>query len=63
MANPFPGMNPYLKDCALWNDVHHRVITCICDALQPQRRLQPVAATKEGVYTGICRSRHHPRVA
>jgi hypothetical protein len=33
MANPFPGMNPYLEDRALWNDVHHSVITYIRNAL------------------------------
>jgi hypothetical protein len=35
MANPFPGMNPYLEES--WGDVHHRFITYACDHLQ--RRL------------------------
>jgi hypothetical protein len=50
MANPFPGMNPYLEDRALWNDVHHSVITYIRNALQPQIRPRYIAAIEERVY-------------
>jgi len=32
MKNPFPGMDPYLEKH--WGDVHHRLITYSCDALQ-----------------------------
>lgn len=35
MANPFPGMNPYLEDPEHWGDVHHSLMTYIRDALQP----------------------------
>ena len=35
MANPFPGMNSYLEDPNEWGDVHHALLTCIRDALQP----------------------------
>ena len=28
MPSPFPGMDPYLEDPALWPDVHHELI-CI----------------------------------
>jgi hypothetical protein len=34
MLSPFPGMDPYLE--AYWGDVHHRLCTYACDALQPQ---------------------------
>ena len=34
MPNPFPGMNPYLEEPRHWPNVHHRLITYICDALQ-----------------------------
>jgi hypothetical protein len=34
MASPFPGMDPYLEAC--WGDVHHRLITYLCDQLQPR---------------------------
>lgn len=29
VANPFPGMNPYLEDPALWGDVHHTLISVL----------------------------------
>ena len=32
MRSPFPGMDPYLEQ--FWGDVHHRLITYACDALQ-----------------------------
>jgi Protein of unknown function (DUF4058) len=34
--SPFPGMDPYLEK--FWRDVHHRLCTYACDALQPQLR-------------------------
>lgn len=33
---PFPGMDPYLEQPHLWPDVHHRLITAICDQIQQQ---------------------------
>jgi len=36
MANPFPGMNPYLEDPEGWRGLHMRLITYVADALQPQ---------------------------
>ncbi len=34
MEPPFPGMDPYLERSSLWPDVHHRIISAICDYLQ-----------------------------
>ena len=34
MKSPFPGMDPYLE--LWWRDVHHRLCTYACDALQSQ---------------------------
>ena len=34
MKSPFPGMDPYLEES--WRDVHHRLCTYACDALQGQ---------------------------
>jgi Protein of unknown function (DUF4058) len=34
MPSPFPGMDPYLE--RHWGDVHTRLITYSCDALQPR---------------------------
>ncbi|MBN3943314.1 MAG: DUF4058 family protein [Nostoc sp. NMS9] len=36
MVYPFPGMNPYLEDPALWPGVHGRLVVAIADALSPQ---------------------------
>lgn len=36
MPSPFPGMNPYLENSELWPEVHHRLITALAIALQPQ---------------------------
>ncbi len=36
MEPPFPGMDPYLELPRLWPDVHHRMITVMCDQLQTQ---------------------------
>lgn len=34
MESPFPGMDPYLEEPAMWPDVHHRLINAICDQIQ-----------------------------
>jgi hypothetical protein len=34
MHSPFPGMDPYLEQPGRWPDVHHRLITAVCDQLQ-----------------------------
>jgi hypothetical protein len=36
MEPPFPGMDPYLEAPSLWPDVHHRLITALCDQIQAQ---------------------------
>ncbi len=35
MANPFPGMNPWLEHPALWSDVHFRLISSMARYLSP----------------------------
>ena len=39
MRSPFPGIDPYLENPALWPDVHNSLIAAIRDALSP--RLAP----------------------
>jgi hypothetical protein len=39
MELPFPGMDPYLERPRLWPDVHHRIISVVCDRILDQ--LQP----------------------
>jgi Protein of unknown function (DUF4058)/Protein of unknown function (DUF2934) len=29
MQSPFPGMDPYLEDPALWSDFHRRLVACL----------------------------------
>src|SRR5574341_1381419 len=50
MSSPFPGMDPYLENPALWPDVHQRLITYIADALQPELRPNYLARIGERVY-------------
>lgn len=38
MVYPFPGINPFLEDTALWPGVHGRLIVAIADYLSPQLR-------------------------
>jgi len=50
MANPFPGMNPYLESRRYWNDFHTSLMTYIRNALQEQIRPRYVARLEERVY-------------
>src|SRR5207253_11380704 len=33
MRCPFPGMDPYLEDPAIWPDFHARMVNALCDTL------------------------------
>lgn len=50
MPSPFPGMDPYLENPALWPNVHGRLIVAIADALSPLLlpKYQPII--EESVY-------------
>lgn len=50
MPSPFPGMDPYLEDPAIWPDFHLRLITYIADALQPEIRPRYHAHIGERLY-------------
>jgi hypothetical protein len=50
MPTPFPGMDPYLEQPALWPDVHNRLIAAIADALAPQLRPRYYVAIEERTY-------------
>ena len=47
MKSPFPGMDPYLE--THWRDVHTRLMSYICDALQEQLPGELVARIEEEV--------------
>ena len=53
MQNPFPGMNPYLEQPGIWNQVHSRLIVAIADALNEQIAPQYVASIEERIYTTV----------
>ena len=50
MSYPFPGMNPYLENPALWPDIHGRLIVFLADVLSPQLRPKYFVAIEERVY-------------
>lgn len=50
MPSPFPGMDPYLENPALWPGVHQSLITYIRDALQPELRPRYHARIGERLY-------------
>ena len=35
MPSPFPGMDPYLEDAALWPTFHHQLVECLYQILLP----------------------------
>src|SRR3954447_6912179 len=42
MKSPFPGMDPYIEACGLWEDFHHHFVERIADRLAehvPERYL------------------------
>lgn len=53
MPSPFPGMDPYLEDHALWPDVHHKLMTAISDSLAPILAPHYVVRVEERVF--LCR--------
>ncbi|MEM9924925.1 MAG: DUF4058 family protein [Cyanobacteria bacterium P01_D01_bin.50] len=50
MNSPFPGMNPYLENPALWQKIHKRLIVAIADSLSPQLRPKYIVDIEERVY-------------
>lgn len=50
MPNPFPGMNPFLEEPAVWPSVHSRLITYAADALNQELPAGYVANVEERVF-------------
>jgi hypothetical protein len=50
MPSPFPGMDPYLENPALWPDVHQKLISEMQTALTPALRPRYVARAELRVY-------------
>lgn len=53
MPTPFPGMDPYLEQPELWNQVHNRLIVAIADALTPQIVPSYHVSIEERVYASV----------
>lgn len=53
MPSPFPGMNPYLEQPAIWQEFHSRLIVAIADDLSPQLRPKYRAAVEKRIYAEI----------
>jgi len=50
MPTPFPGMDPYLEQPALWPDVHNGLIAELRNTLVPQLRPRYYVALEERTY-------------
>ena len=60
MASPFPGMDPYLEDPAVWPGLHDRLIVYGSDALQPLLLPGYYVEIRERVYFEQSRDVIHP---
>lgn len=58
MSSPFPGMDPYLEDDALWPGFHHQFILTLHQVLQPGLIDRYHARIKQRQYVGE-RGEHH----
>lgn len=50
MTFPFPGMNPYLENPALWPEVHAWLIVALARTLNPILKPKYRAAVEQRVY-------------
>ena len=66
MPSPFPGMDPYLEDEALWPVFHHQLVMCLYQILLPglvdryrARVNQRHYITEQALFTSVVREEHH----
>src|SRR5947199_10021050 len=66
MPSPFPGMDPYLEDEALWPVFHHQMVMCLYQSLLPNlvdryraRVAQRHYVTEQALFTSVVREEHH----
>ena len=50
MPSPFPGMNPYLEQEAVWHDFHERFLPAAATSLVPQFRPKYIVLIDENIY-------------
>src|ERR671939_2062994 len=65
MPSPFPGMDPFLEDEALWPGFHHQLVTCLYQILLPglvdryrARVGQRQYVTEQPLFTSVVREEH-----
>src|SRR5215831_1196728 len=66
MPSPFPGMDPYLEDDAVWPLFHHQLVMCLYQILLPglvdryrARVGQRHYVTEQALFTSVVREEHH----
>jgi hypothetical protein len=66
MPSPFPGMDPYLEDEAIWPVFQHQLVMCLYQILLPglvdryrARVSQRHYATEQALFTSVVREEHH----
>ncbi len=66
MPSPFPGMDPFLEDEALWPVFHHQLVMCLYQILLPglvdryrARVCQRHYVTEQALFTSVVREEHH----
>jgi Protein of unknown function (DUF4058) len=62
MPSPFPGMDPFLEDPAVFPDLHDRIIFCLSDALNAQLPPPYFAGIASRVWVEASRRRVGPDV-
>ena len=63
MHFPFPGMDPYIERPAIFPDFHDRLVTRICETLQPLLRPRYVALVRDRLYVVESERPIYPDVA
>lgn len=66
MPSPFPGMDPFLEDEALWPAFQHQLVLCLYQILLPglvdryrARIVQRCYVTEQALFTSVIREEHH----
>lgn len=66
MPSPFPGMDPYLEDEAVWPAFHHQLVMCLYQMLLPglvdryrARVHQRRYVTEQVLFTSVRSEEHH----
>ena len=66
MPSPFPGMDPYLEDDAVWPAFHHQLVMGLYQVILPglvdryrARVHQRCYVTEQALFTSVLRQEHH----